>query len=203
MALKYGKVSATDVFALLQNLAIAHPDSVEEYAKIYAHFIKKIKSSGSKDPFDWCRLAVSREKTRPNIMHVYVDGGQMVATDGRRVHVAPTNLPDGFYDAAGNRIEDAAYLGTFPAQWRQIIEVPADSESITLDLDAASLEIDGKHETLAWGDLILNRRYLTDAIGVAKSVTIRRRPGNPTKIFIDLGDERKAVVAAMLPAPKK
>ena len=70
-------------------------------------------------------LAMCKDATRPNINCVYVDDKNIVATDGRRLHMIPCNpdymIPAGSYriisnNAAGiiiDRIEDSA-VGIFP-----------------------------------------------------------------------------------------
>ena len=42
----------------------------------------------------WALLATSKDKTRHSITRAFVDDGMLVATDGRRLHMTPTTLPD-------------------------------------------------------------------------------------------------------------
>lgn len=41
-------------------------------------------------PLRWLALATSTDKTRPGITGIHIDGGLTMATDGFRLHVAPT-----------------------------------------------------------------------------------------------------------------
>lgn len=96
--------SKADAFATLQE-AIKGDGRPSDYqlAKMYKFFLPgNVKT---KTDFDWVALAVSKDTTRPYLHHVFVDDGIMVATDGHRMHHAPTELPDGFYDKAENKID--------------------------------------------------------------------------------------------------
>ena len=42
----------------------------------------------------WALLATSKDKTRYSITRAFVDDGMLVATDGNRLHMTPTTLPD-------------------------------------------------------------------------------------------------------------
>jgi len=42
----------------------------------------------------WVLLATSKDASRHSITRAFVDDGMLVATDGRRLHMTPTTLPD-------------------------------------------------------------------------------------------------------------
>jgi hypothetical protein len=90
-------------------------ENCEILAKLYSFFWDK-KTPTVKTEYDWVSLAVSKNVNEPTTKHVYVKDGKMVATDSYRLHVADTNLPDGFY-IAGVKVE---YEGRFPDYKRVI-----------------------------------------------------------------------------------
>jgi hypothetical protein len=49
--------------------------------------------------WDWVRLAAATDSRRPVLRAVQVCGRRAVATDGRRLHLAPVSCPDGLWDA--------------------------------------------------------------------------------------------------------
>ena len=64
----------------------------------------------------------SQDDTRIDLKRVHVEGGQMVATDGRRLVVAPApdGVADGNYDAIGAPIKPTESYVPYPA-WRQVV----------------------------------------------------------------------------------
>lgn len=52
-----------------------------------------------KNAFDWVAKAVANDSdVRTYLRYVYVSAGEMVATDGHRMHRAKIDMPDGFYE---------------------------------------------------------------------------------------------------------
>ena len=62
------------------------------------------------DGWDWVRLAAAASDYNPVLRYVSVSGGVAVATDRKRLHLAPVSRPDGLWDA--ELMEPAA--GEFP-----------------------------------------------------------------------------------------
>jgi len=69
--------------------------------------IKKLKNLTT---MQWISLAVSTDSTRPNLKLVYSDKGQLVATDGHRLHLGPIPKTIGYtgYPA------DSAFTDEYP-----------------------------------------------------------------------------------------
>jgi len=55
------------------------------------------RPSKPKTPFAWVAQACSPKDPRPQCHYVLASGGWMCATDGHRMHRAPTDLEDGVY----------------------------------------------------------------------------------------------------------
>lgn len=53
----------------------------------------------AKTAFQWVAKAAGKNDLRKYLNSVHVDGGVMYASDGHRIHWAPTELGDGYYDA--------------------------------------------------------------------------------------------------------
>ena len=101
LAAKLGNVSRKDIFELITELCTVENPllTMEMQSKLYRHFMPKTPNK-SKTDFEWVALAVSTDPTRPQLNHVYVDDtGRMIATDGHRMHIAPSEgLEPGFYN---------------------------------------------------------------------------------------------------------
>ena len=71
----------------------------------------------------WVLLATSKDKTRHSITRAFVDDGMLVATDGRRLHMTPTTLPDKstvLRDGTVLTEAESGNYGTFP-NYRQVL----------------------------------------------------------------------------------
>jgi len=101
--------------------AIENDGVLDQYAlaNLYSFFIPNTPKV--KTDFQWVHTAISTEATRYYLNYVYVADGEMVATDGHRLHLAKTELENGFYDKAGNKVEVDA---TFP-DYHRVIPEPA------------------------------------------------------------------------------
>jgi len=91
--------------------------SDDDMANLYAFFLPNIPKN--KNDFQWVYSAVATDH-RYYLNYVYVTDGEMVATDGIRLHVASTDLADGFYDKAETRVDVDA---TFP-DYKRVIPAP-------------------------------------------------------------------------------
>jgi hypothetical protein len=96
------KIKPDEAARLLEQLYAQNP--LPEYAKLYKFFVKP-SSGKAKTATEWVFRAVGNDKTRSYLSLSYSDGTHLFATDGKRLHMVPTSLPKGFYDASGNPIE--------------------------------------------------------------------------------------------------
>ena len=72
-----------------------------------------------KTAFQWVALAAAKKDVREYLKYVYVtDQGEMVASDGERMHYAPTDIPGGFYcPKTGLKVNVDL---KFPENWQRI-----------------------------------------------------------------------------------
>ena len=72
-----------------------------------------------RDSFEYCAKAVAdHHDVRAYLRYVYVEGGDIVATDGHRMHYGTTDLTDGFYDPKTRLPVDVSHK--YP-EWRRIV----------------------------------------------------------------------------------
>ena len=121
-----------------------------EYTKLveelYQYFIPappKTPKTGEQ----WVSKAVAVKKdiyyNRRYLKYMMVANGLIVGTDGSRMHVAPTDLPDGAYDAALTLI-DPEKAGKFPTNWKRLTEITDHSRASLYYLTLEVVEIKGK-----------------------------------------------------------
>lgn len=128
----------------------------DQLAALYNFFIpppRKIKTC-----FQWVNMAVDKKEERYNLRHVYVADGVMVATDGHRLHLMPTDLDEGFYDKNGVRIEVDA---KFPDYSRVISEMKGERYSWTRE-DCKVIVSDVEIYKLSNGATV-NKKYWDEA----------------------------------------
>lgn len=143
-------------------------------ALLYAFFMPKASTAkAQKNDFAWMAQAVCDDETRIAITTALVQGKNIVAVDGRRLHVIPNTdgLPDGRYDAKGNRVgdENDDRFGRFP-NWQQVVPKTEGWQSATLDIaDATPREVDRSTLALDWkipgGTVSLQKKYFEQAAG--------------------------------------
>lgn len=78
--------------------AKTHHLSESEIDSLINYFAPTVPAT-PKTAFQWVARAVAVNDIRKYLQFVHVSGGVMRATDGRRLHWAPTDLADGYYDA--------------------------------------------------------------------------------------------------------
>lgn len=102
------KVKKADAFARVKELA-EKPADLDTLAHLYAYFLPPLPAK-AKDPAVWVARAKGVNDVRHYLNYLYSDGNRLIATDGHRLHLMPTNLPAGFYDKARNPVDvDAKY----------------------------------------------------------------------------------------------
>ena len=96
-----------------------HVLTEHEQVLLYGFFSEKIPKTPKTD-LQWVALAASKvsDDGRPYLRAIQVLNGVMTATDGHRLHQAPTDLADGFYDGKGQVVDMSDW--TFPDTSRVI-----------------------------------------------------------------------------------
>lgn len=131
-----------------------------------------------KDAFDWVAKAVADDRdVRKYLMFVYVEDGEMVATNGNRMHIAKTSLPNGFYDPRSRlQVEvDAKY-----PQYKRVVPKLG-----TMECDGGrkcwmtnATQIKGKEIFyVTIGDVNVNRTYLDESLATFAGVHWSSSPG--------------------------
>lgn len=95
------------ILSLRESLGPEHADDLESLINYFAPAVPK----NPKTAFEWVAAAAGKSDVRFYLNYVYVENGRMVATDGARLHLAKTDLANGFYDPKTGRIAkvDAKY----------------------------------------------------------------------------------------------
>lgn len=163
----------------------------EDLADIYAWFMPPIPAK-AKTPQDWVAKAMAKDDIRDYLNYLYSDGTRLIATDGHRLHLCPTDLPEGYYDAAGTSC-DVGF--TFPDVDRVIpaldglLGLPV-TESFPVEVN----KFDMHCYRLPDGPLV-QKSYLDAAINRESTGTIYYSPDdNGRAIRVHLGGDRLAVI---------
>ena len=85
-----------------------------------------------KTAFTWVNKAIAKKDVRYYLNQAHIEAGRVRATDGHRVHVAPSDIKeDGFYDTAQNKVDMS---GKFPDIDR--VTPTSGKGRISVDVDA-------------------------------------------------------------------
>ena len=147
-AAKCKKPSKAVCLDLVEKLACNAYDDYELrgiVAQLYAHFIPT--PAGKPKTVDaWIRKAINKGDVREYLQYVYVtENGNMVATDGHRLHVgygAGEGMAPGFYDNAGNLVE----IGQRFPNWERILPNPVNLRFCELDQIQTEVIETGQHD---------------------------------------------------------
>ena len=159
--------------------------SLAEVAALYAHFMPKtVRASAGVFDFAWVARAMAKKDVRYYLNYVYSDGARTIATDGRRMHVlAGQSLPQGYYTAAGDQVdEDAKYPDI-----DRVIPQYSQCQTWTLtaeELAACIVDTGDKGKDWAFAYMLqsghkVNKKYFDDAINGMDSVTWHSLPHTP------------------------
>lgn len=184
LALDIKKPKKAEAQAIIEGLYNGNTLSSEDMAKLYKYFMPA-KPRKPKTVFDWVYSAVSKEKIRPYLHHVWSDGQTAVATDGHRLHKAALGLPEGFYDQQGNKL-DIDF--TFP-NWQRVI--PDNGDQVLIE-NITPFNADA-YQFGEYSDYVFQMQYIdaANALGEPKKI-IWSQDGEPC--VLDYGDHRQAVV---------
>ena len=164
-----------------------------EMAQLYAYFMPKTPAK-PKTPEAWVALAMAKNDVREYLQFLYSDGKRLMATDGHRLHIVPTELPEGYYDKQLNKLENIEY------RYPEVDRVIPENYSMTLDpkeLKAIHYGTeDGKAPRVAWafGELAINKPYLDQALLGFPMDQLIKHGGKDKAILIEDGEGRLAVI---------
>lgn len=197
--------SKAAAWAALQSV-MAGDGTVEQFATLYRYFEPKATSAQlATDDFAWCAAAVETTGKRAYLENIYCDGhGHLVATDGRRLHVATFNGKMGYYTPHGQLMEGATNKWTFP-EWTRLI--PAETERLhwyaCLSEIFAVKDEDGKLREayeLADGTLVDRSQWDVAIAGRDMVAYCTLLGGKSTPVLLpDLGGGRRALVVPLDP----
>ena len=174
---------------IAEALGDGHPDLEPMLTTLYAfHDSERPGSKAATDVFAWVYQAAGKDDTRLSIYAPYVDGGVLVATDGRRVHwVETTDYPEGYLDKRGRSL---SVDWNYPA-WRQVVPTSFTSSGT---LPAHDIDIKTKVATIDCGGTVLTfqAHFFREAIAGMKSPWIKFND-NKSPVLISDGT-RNAVI---------
>ena len=91
-----GKINKKDAEREVLALFEAHPAAREGLSKLLSFFADKTPKAKTVE--GWVALAAAKKDIRRYLSYVCATGTEIVATDGGRLHLAPSSLPRGLYD---------------------------------------------------------------------------------------------------------
>ena len=125
----------------------------------------------AKTAFQWAARAAAVKDVRHYLCFVHVLGGIMRASDGHRLHWAPTDLAEGYYEpSTGLRVDDKNTQGEFPDVSRVIPQL------------GGMLRFDGEPELLADGDHAVKYKYKYANLNFNKTYVDQ---ANPTEAYLN------------------
>lgn len=213
------KPTKPTVYSLVEDLIVTGLAPTEyQLATLYGYFVPALPAK-PKTAAQWVQKAVPTKDVRYYLNNANVLAGKLRGTDGHRLHIAPTDLVDGYYDKAGNLVE---VDGKYPDIDRVIPNGPNRIEvkfnSIT-DFNTGVHKYNGQTtETLMLRDVItnddgdttqtaceVNKKYFQDAIANPSPVvrlTLPPLTSAGESVLIEFADGSLAVVMP-LRQPKK
>lgn len=155
------------------------------------------------DTFFWVAGAVAKNDVRPFLNYVYSTGTYLVASDGHRMHYAPTDLPEGYYHP---ETQEAVLniLYRFP-QWERLARPYVEGDLVdakfTTDHPLMDYPAKGREYVGLDGDAY-DLRYVKKACFKAPFVIRNITNTSNTTIRIDYDNGFRAVLLPMK-LPKK
>jgi len=138
----------------------------------------------SKNLNQWIALA-----NRPYLHNAYSNGEKLIATDGHRIHMIPSELEKGYYDAAGVKLD---IDGNFPDVMRA---VPSKNIKDTFNMEHAEIDCAGNATfTLFKTRFRFNLKYLQAIMQKDKTVTVYSSEAGETEPVLFCFDDREAVL---------
>lgn len=161
-----------------------------EAAALYAYFMPSVPAR-PKTPEQWVARAVAVNDVRAYLKYLYSDGKRLIASDGHRLHLCPTELPEGYYDTNLQPL-DSKNMGKYPDVDRV---TPKDGETHTVTAEQLQVEEFGKPVTYVYRlphGVMVNKKYWDDAASHLETTTYL--VGESRAVRIDYEDGRLAVI---------
>ena len=206
-AFNQSKQRKRDAMAAIEQLATSiEPDTPEarQIAKAYQYFTGTIPvPKKAKTTFDWIARAADRtDKHNYRMDYVAADDTYIVATDGRRMHLAPTDgRPQGLYHPrTGHQVADSidGYLN-----YRRAMPPNEFTDKIHIDdvsvLEAASDTYRTSVVSESGAIYYVNKRYLLDACDNASNTLTLDATVPDKPVVIEYEDGRRAIIMPMQP----
>ena len=193
IANKIKKSKKEDCQAIIKMLVEKYPDNTIEFAKLYNYFMPPAPAK-PKTAFHWVAKAASRDKTKENLLYVYVDKQNIVATDGHRLHVAKNtdNLSPGYYCPRTMDYVYAPDYMQFPDYCRVVPSVDSLHHTVT---DIEVIQNNDKNATVCYklrrssGDNdgpTVNKKYYDDCLSYGVDDVMFEN--NITPVLVTNGD---------------
>lgn len=164
------RLSRRDIFAKLMALKSGQEFGEYHLDALINYFSPPVPKE-PRDAFDWVAKAVSDDRdVRKYLRYVYVEDGEMVATNGHRMHIAKTELPNGFYDPRTRLLVDTD--AKYPDYKRVIPKL----EKMECDTGrkcwiTSAMQLRGKEVFyVTIGDVAINKMYLDEAMATLDGV---------------------------------
>jgi hypothetical protein len=92
------KLNRKEAFSVVrESLETGEPMPNCALEALYKHFAPS-KPKNVKEPWQWVAKAVAKNDVRGMLCWLYSDGERLIGCDGHRLHIIPTDLPNGYYD---------------------------------------------------------------------------------------------------------
>ena len=135
----------------------------------------------------WVAKAKASNDIRGYLNYLYSDGRRLMATDGHRLHLAPTTLSAGYYNSELIPVDESA---KYPDVVRVI---PNKGKQCICDMGSLVMDRRGKVELYQLPDGgWINKRYWDQAVGDQEAVVYVSASNGARRI--DFDDGRVAVV---------
>lgn len=163
---KANKKAAFDI--LLSIIDSEERPSDIDLAALYSFFLPPVTKI--KTPFDWLVKARANKDVRYYLNYVFSDGKRSMATNGHTLHVIDSERVEGFYNDAGQRVDNGD-MGKFPDIDRVIPE--NDGTRTVLNVSELKLTVSVKTTCYIMPDGYgMNKTYLDNAIGLSNDYEI-------------------------------
>ena len=184
-----------DLISLVESLDIDNLNYNQQclLCGLSRYFEVEPKQKATKDAFAWLAQAASNDTTRLVLNSVYVDKENIVAADGRRLHIMPAgDKKEGYYDIQGHKVEDQ---GNYP-NYNRVIPQGYKADYMKLELSQSDLRTDeviGVTDCLVMGDEPFNLKFVKEALAYDKTATVYyMNQGGP--VIFEMKEGRKVVI---------
>jgi len=181
----------------LPDLSEMDQDDIVFWADLYSFFDTPPKLKASKDAVAWVEQAVSTDiKYREQLCYAYGDSNNIVATDGRRLHILRKRTRKG-YQKGGKPV--IGISKEYP-NWKHVIPSVGGLDQIEIESSALrTVQIDryGNRKLCKIGNGLYDLKFVREALAFdGKAVTWITDPLEPL-LLVMAGGKRRAVIMPM------